>query len=219
MFRVNGQAAIGLGIAMRDGGDILALGENIRKAMAAITADLPLGIEPHLVADQAVTVDHAIADFMTSLWQSVAIILAVSFISLGVRPGLVVALVDPADARRSSSRCMEVAGIDMQRISLGALIIALALARRRRHDDDGRDGHAARRGRRKDEGRDLRLRALRHGDAGRHARHDRRLRADRLRGELGRRIHLLALRRRHASRSSSPGSWRWSSRRCSASRS
>ena len=45
------------------------------------------------------TVDHAIDDFMTSLWQSVAIILVVSFISLGVRAGLVVALVDPADAR------------------------------------------------------------------------------------------------------------------------
>ena len=95
MFRVNGEEAIGLGIAMREGGDILALGENIKKAMAAITADLPLGIEPHLVADQAVTVDHAIADFMTSLWQSVAIILVVSFISLGVRAGLVVALSIP----------------------------------------------------------------------------------------------------------------------------
>ena len=95
MFRVNGEPAIGLGIAMRDGGDILALGENIKQAMATITADLPLGIEPNLVADQAVTVDGAIADFMTSLWQAVAIILAVSFISLGVRPGLVVALSIP----------------------------------------------------------------------------------------------------------------------------
>ena len=126
MFRVNGQEAIGLGIAMREGGDILALGDSIRKAMAAIIADLPLGIEPHLVADQAVTVDHAIADFMTSLWQSVAIILVVSFISLGVRPGLVVALSIPLTLAIVFAG-MSVAGIDMQRISLGALIIALAL--------------------------------------------------------------------------------------------
>lgn len=126
MFRVNGREAIGLGIAMRDGGDILALGKNIQKAMATITANLPLGIEPRLVADQAVTVDHAIDDFMTSLWQSIAIIMAVSFISLGVRPGLVVALSIPLTLAVVFA-VMLVAGIDMQRISLGALIIALAL--------------------------------------------------------------------------------------------
>jgi multidrug efflux pump subunit AcrB len=126
MFRVNGRDAIGLGIAMRDGGDILALGTNIKKAMAEITAGLPLGIEPNLVADQAVTVSHAIDDFMMSLWQAVGIILVVSFISLGVRPGLVVALAIPLTLAIVFA-CMLVAGIDMQRISLGALIIALAL--------------------------------------------------------------------------------------------
>ena len=126
MFRVNGREAIGLGIAMRDGGDILALGDNIKKAMAEVTAGLPLGIEPYLVADQAVTVSHAIDDFMTSLWQAVGIILVVSFISLGVRPGLVVALAIPLTLAIVFA-CMLVAGIDMQRISLGALIIALAL--------------------------------------------------------------------------------------------
>lgn len=126
MFRVNGQDAIGLGIAMRDGGDILALGRSITKVMAEVTAELPLGIEPRLVADQAVTVDHAIADFMSSLYQSVAIILVVSFISLGVRPGLVVALSIPLTLAIVFAG-MLVSGIDMQRISLGALIIALAL--------------------------------------------------------------------------------------------
>ncbi|MDB5597326.1 MAG: acrB/AcrD/AcrF family protein [Hyphomicrobiales bacterium] len=126
MFRVNGQEAIGLGIAMREGGDILALGRNIDKAMTEVTANLPLGIEPHLVADQAVTVHEAIDDFMGSLWQSIAIILAVSFISLGVRPGLVVALSIPLTLAIVFA-CMDIARIDMQRISLGALIIALAL--------------------------------------------------------------------------------------------
>ncbi|MHB2169859.1 efflux RND transporter permease subunit [Alsobacter sp. R-9] len=126
MFRVNGREAIGLGIAMRDGGDILALGENVKKAMAKITANLPHGIEPVLVADQAVTVRYAIADFMTSLWQSVAIILVVSFIALGVRAGLVVALAIPLTLAIVFA-LMDIAHIDMQRVSLGALIIALAL--------------------------------------------------------------------------------------------
>ena len=126
MFRVNGEPAIGLAIAMRDGGDILALGRNIKEAMARITADLPLGITPILVADQAVTVRSAIAEFMSSLWQAVAIILAVSFISLGVRPGLVIALAIPLTLAVVFS-IMELTNIDMQRISLGALIIALAL--------------------------------------------------------------------------------------------
>jgi multidrug efflux pump subunit AcrB len=126
LFRVNGEPAIGLAIAMRDGGDILALGQNIKKAMVEITADLPLGITPRLVADQAVTVRGAIAEFMTSLWQAVAIILLVSFVSLGVRPGLVIALAIPLTLAVVFS-IMELIGIDMQRISLGALIIALAL--------------------------------------------------------------------------------------------
>ncbi len=126
MFRVNGRDAIGIGIAMREGGDILALGRNIEAAMASITRDLPIGIEPHLVADQPVTVKHAIADFMTSLWQSILIILAVSFLSLGVRPGLVVALSIPLTLAVVFA-VMNIAHIDMQRVSLGALIIALTL--------------------------------------------------------------------------------------------
>ena len=126
LFRVNGKPAIGLAIAMREGGDILALGKHIQQAMTAITADLPHGIEPTLVADQAVTVENAISEFMTSLWQAVAIILAVSFISLGVRPGLIIALSIPLTLAIVFS-VMELTGIDMQRISLGALIIALAL--------------------------------------------------------------------------------------------
>ncbi len=126
MFRVNGVPAIGLGIAMRDGGDILALGDNIGRAMAEITADLPLGIEPFLVADQPVTVQLAIGEFMESLWQAIAIILVVSFISLGIRPGLIVALAIPLTLAIVFP-IMQAFSIDMQRISLGALIIALAL--------------------------------------------------------------------------------------------
>ncbi|MGZ9073371.1 MAG: efflux RND transporter permease subunit, partial [Rhodoplanes sp.] len=126
MFRVNGEPAIGLAIAMRDGGDILALGRNIKRAMGDITASLPIGVEPILVADQAVTVDEAINEFTTSLWQAIVIILVVSFISLGVRAGAVVALSIPLTLAMVFP-VMEMIGIDLQRISLGALIIALGL--------------------------------------------------------------------------------------------
>src|SRR5262245_29667127 len=126
MFRVTGHAAIGLAIAIRESGDILALGRNIRAAMADIRANLPVGIEPTLVADQAETVDHAISDFMTSLWQSIAIILGASFVALGIRPGTVVAFSTPLTLAIVFA-VMDVANIDLHRISLGALIIALTL--------------------------------------------------------------------------------------------
>ena len=126
MFRVNGKPAIGIAISMRDGGDILTLGRNIKEAMREIKADLPLGIEPILVADQPFVVDHAIRDFTTSLWQAIAIIMAVSFVSLGIRAGAVIALSIPLTLALVFP-IMEMTGIDLQRISLGALIIALGL--------------------------------------------------------------------------------------------
>ncbi len=126
MFRVNGKSAIGLAIAMRDGGDILALGANLKKEMAAIQSTLPVGIESTVVSDQAVTVDTAIGEFMESLWQAILIILVCSFLSLGVRPGTVVALAIPLTLAVVFA-VMDATGIDLQRISLGALIIALTL--------------------------------------------------------------------------------------------
>ncbi|HLG80408.1 MAG TPA: efflux RND transporter permease subunit [Bradyrhizobium sp.] len=126
MFRVNGHQGIGLAIAMRKGGDVLALGRNVARAMTEITANLPVGIEPTLVADQPVTVEHAVDDFMEALWEAVAIVLAVSLVSLGMRAGAVVALAIPL-VLAAVFVAMEFFGIDLQRISLGALIIALGL--------------------------------------------------------------------------------------------
>src|SRR5215468_7498175 len=126
LFRINGAPGIGLAIAMREGGDILTLGKNIKRTIGELTAELPLGIQPQLVADQSVTVRSAIAEFTASLWQAIAIILAVSFVSLGLRPGLVIALAIPLTLTIVFA-IMQLVNIDMQRISLGALIIALAL--------------------------------------------------------------------------------------------
>jgi multidrug efflux pump subunit AcrB len=126
MFRVNGRPAIGLAIAMRDGGDILALGKNVKRAVDSGMAELPLGIDVTLVSDQPVVVKNAINEFMESLWQAIAIIMACSIVSLGFRPGAVVALSIPLTVAIIFP-IMEFIGIDLQRISLGALIIALGL--------------------------------------------------------------------------------------------
>ena len=126
MFRVDGKPAIGLAIAMRDGGDILALGRNVKKAVDDSVANLPLGIDASLVSDQPVVVQTAIGEFMESLWQAIAIIMAVSIISLGLRPGSVVALTIPLTIAIVFP-IMQAMHIDLQRISLGALIISLSL--------------------------------------------------------------------------------------------
>ena len=126
MFRVNGQQGIGIAIAMRKGGDILTLGHNVAEAMARITETLPVGIEPVLVANQTLTVEHAVDEFMEALWEAIAIVLGVSLLSLGVRAGAVVALSIPL-VLAVVFTVMSMTGIDLQRISLGALIIALGL--------------------------------------------------------------------------------------------
>ena len=126
IFHVNGKPAIGLAIAMQDAGDILALGKNVKTMMTALTADLPAGIEPVLVSDQAVTVDEAIGEFTASLWQAIAIILGISILMLGARPGAVVAVSIPLTLAIVMI-IMDVLNIDLHRISLGALIIALCL--------------------------------------------------------------------------------------------
>ena len=126
MFGANGKEGIGLAIAMRKGGDVLALGRNVEHAMAEIKANLPVGIEPTLIADQPVTVEHAVDDFMEALWEAIAIVLGVSLLALGLRAGAVVALSIPL-VLAAVFVTMMTFGIDLQRISLGALIIALGL--------------------------------------------------------------------------------------------
>ncbi len=126
MFRFNGEPAIGLAISMAQGGNVLTFGEAIQHKMAAITANLPIGIEPHLVADQTKVVEESVHHFTKSLWEAIAIVLAVSFLSLGIRAGLVVACSIPL-VLAIVFAYMEFSGISLQRISLGALIISLGL--------------------------------------------------------------------------------------------
>ena len=125
-FRYNGQAAIGLAISMRQGGDILSLGEKMEKQLEEIVADLPIGIDFHLVANQPHVVEEAVGEFIQTLFEAIAIVLVVSFLALGFRPGIVVAIAIPL-VLGSTFVVMEYLDISLQRISLGALIIALGL--------------------------------------------------------------------------------------------
>jgi multidrug efflux pump subunit AcrB len=126
MFRFDGEPAIGLAISMAQGGNNLVFGEAVAHKMAEITANLPVGIEPHLVADQSVVVEEAVGGFTKALWEAIAIVLAVSFLSLGLRAGVVVACSIPL-VLGMVFVYMEYSGISLQRISLGALIISLGL--------------------------------------------------------------------------------------------
>ena len=125
-FRYKGEDALGLALSMRKGGDIIALGRALQTEMARIKSNLPVGIEVHQVADQPKVVARSINEFMRTLGEAVIIVLAVSFLSLGLRTGVVVALCIPL-VLATTFLLMKVFGIDLQRISLGALIIALGL--------------------------------------------------------------------------------------------
>ena len=125
-FRVNGKDAIGVALSMRTGGDILALEKNLDHVMEELKADLPVGIETFLVSNQPKVVEEAVNEFMKALWEAIAIVLVISFLNLGLRAGLVVATSIPL-VLAIVFLVMQIFGIDLQRISLGALIIALGL--------------------------------------------------------------------------------------------
>ena len=125
-YRVNGKPAIGLALSMAKGGNNLALGEAIQHRMAELERDRPVGIEAIQVANQPEVVRASVDGFVKSLIEAVAIVLVVSFLSLGLRAGTVVALSIPL-VLLASFVLMKMTGIDLQRVSLGALIIALGL--------------------------------------------------------------------------------------------
>ncbi|MEN3793791.1 efflux RND transporter permease subunit [Fulvimarina sp. MAC3] len=126
LFRYEGEPAIGLAIGLRKGGNIVDFGEALKAEMNTIISELPVGIDVHLVADQSAVVEESVGGFTQALFEAVVIVLAVSFISLGVRAGFVVTLSIPLVLALTFVG-MEFYGLALQRISLGALIIALGL--------------------------------------------------------------------------------------------
>lgn len=121
-----GEPAVGVAVSMETGGNILTLGDNLNSLIEKAQGELPAGLEIHKVFDQPQVVEESISEFVSTLREAIIIVLAVSFLSLGVRTGMVVAFCIPLVM--TAVFCgMYVFGIDLHKVSLGALIIALGL--------------------------------------------------------------------------------------------
>jgi multidrug efflux pump len=125
-MRFMGEDAIGIAVAMKSGGDILALGKALEGEFARLQQTLPLGMELRKVSDQPAAVKAGVGEFVKVLVEALVIVLAVSFFSLGVRTGLVVALVIPLVLAMTFA-AMYYLGIGLHKISLGALVLGLGL--------------------------------------------------------------------------------------------
>jgi multidrug efflux pump subunit AcrB len=126
IVREGGKPALGLGVAMQDGANIITLGQNLQRVMNSISSELPVGIEITQIADQPHIVDGSVSEFVETFAEALAIVLVVSFLSLGWRTGIVVALSVPL-VLAIVLLVMYASSLDLHRITLGALIIALGL--------------------------------------------------------------------------------------------
>jgi multidrug efflux pump len=125
-MRFMAENAIGLAVAMKDGGDILVLGKALEIEFDRIQKNLPAGMQLRKVSDQPAAVKTGVGEFVQVLVEALAIVLLVSFFSLGVRTGMVVALAIPLVLAMTFA-CMYFLGIGLHKISLGALVLALGL--------------------------------------------------------------------------------------------
>lgn len=125
-MRFMDEDAIGLAVAMKDGGDILVLGRALETEFARLQKNLPVGMQLRKVSDQPAAVKTGVGEFVQVLAEALIIVLLVSFFSLGVRTGMVVALAIPLVLAMTFAT-MYYLGIGLHKISLGALVLALGL--------------------------------------------------------------------------------------------
>ncbi len=125
-MRFMGEPAIGLAVSMKSGGDILILGEALQQEFARLQQELPAGMQLRKVSDQPAAVKTSVGEFVKVLIEALVIVLLVSFFSLGVRTGLVVALSIPLVLAMTFA-AMNYLDIGLHKISLGALVLALGL--------------------------------------------------------------------------------------------
>ena len=125
-LRYNGQPALGLGVVMRKGGNVLAMGHLLKEEMASLSEEIPAGVDVGTISYQPAVVEESVTEFTRSFIEALIIVLVVSFLSLGVRTGIVVALSVPS-VLALTLVVMNAMGMDLDRISLGALILALGL--------------------------------------------------------------------------------------------
>src|SRR5213080_3288076 len=126
VVRQEGKPALGIGVVTTRGANILELGKDVADATAEFMKAVPQGINVNLIADQPKVVEHAVGEFVHSFIEALAIVLFVSFLALGWRTGIVVALSVPL-VLAIVFIVMNAMGLDLHRITLGALIIALGL--------------------------------------------------------------------------------------------
>jgi multidrug efflux pump subunit AcrB len=126
LVRQDGSPTVLVGVVMQQGRNILALGERLEAAVAAYRAEVPVGFEITRIADQPRVVQAAVGEFMRAFAEALIIVLGVSFLALGWRVGIVVALAVPL-VLAIVFMTMEALGMALHRITLGALIIALGL--------------------------------------------------------------------------------------------
>jgi multidrug efflux pump subunit AcrB len=124
--RQEGKAALGIGVVTAKGANILELGKEVGKASDDFMKAVPQGIDVKQIADQPKVVEHAVGEFVRSFIEALAIVLFVSFLALGWRTGIVVAMSVPL-VLAIVFIVMNMMGLDLHRITLGALIIALGL--------------------------------------------------------------------------------------------
>lgn len=125
-MRFMGENGIGISVAMKKGGDILALGKNLETEFARLQQTLPAGMHLSKVSDQPAAVKESVGEFIKVLAEAVVIVLIVSFFSLGFRPGLVVAFSIPLVLAMTFA-VMNYFDVGLHKISLGALVLALGL--------------------------------------------------------------------------------------------
>ncbi|MFU8828173.1 MAG: efflux RND transporter permease subunit [Phycisphaerales bacterium] len=126
MMRFNGHEAVGLAISTVPGGNVVRMGEGVRERVQELAASTPIGIELGLIAHQADAVNEAVNSFIMSLLQSIAIIIGVLMISMGLRSGVLIGAV-LALTVLATFVVMHATGIMIERVSLGALIIAMGM--------------------------------------------------------------------------------------------
>jgi len=126
VVRATGAPAIGLAISMRDGGNILTLGEEVRLLLAEFEGRYPHGLEFDIIAFQSDAVDHKVSAFVMNVIQAIGIVILVMLITLGVRTGLIVSSLIPM-AMLMALLIMSFLGIGLDQMSLAALIIALGM--------------------------------------------------------------------------------------------
>ncbi|QCP48445.1 efflux RND transporter permease subunit [Trinickia violacea] len=125
-MRVGGQAALGIGVTMQKGGDVIDLGKALDAKTAELQASLPAGLKLSAVSSMPHAVKHSVDDFVEAVGEAVAIVLVVSLISLGLRTGMVVVITIPI-VLAVTALCMHLFGIGLDKVSLGTLVLALGL--------------------------------------------------------------------------------------------